>query len=439
MKRPPNTTRSPSPPGLTTSLVHTPCSALDDDRLEAPLGLLSMATFARHHGFETTVTDLSGTAPDEGLTMIEDGHFVYGFSTYSANYELTRSLAREVRIRNPRALLVAGGPHASALPHEVASHEFDIVVVGEGELALHDILRRAAAGEQLPPIIHGERPDPGDLPFPDYDLVDLSSYTRELDGERCVSVLSSRGCPYSCAFCNSIVIGAGRPVRFRSPENVTAEIRQIKERHGIRHIRFQDDIFAISEARIDALTPHLEREGIVYRCFARVNTLTAEMAWMLRRGGCIHVSLGVESGNQSLLAAMNKQQTPEQIRAALENAFEAGLRIRIFLLVGFPGETHETIEETLDLLRDCPWHEFSVYPAIAYPGTALHDDPGRFGIAHVDRDYSRYYQVGRGRRAGFTIRTEGFDEAQVQAWRDRVIEELLAEGRTWAGEARGFR
>ena len=230
-------------------------------------------------------------------------------------------------------------------------------------------------------------------------------------------------------------------MRFRSPENIVAEIRQIKSRYGIRHFRFQDDIFTINIKRVRALAPHLTSENIVYRCFARVNTFSLEMAELLKASGCVHASFGVESGSPKILGdhAMNKRQTPQQIQKALENAHKVGIRSRVFLIVGFPGETDETIEETLTLMKHCPWDEVSVYPLIAYPGTPLHDHPEKYGIVDIDRNYADYLQIGRNFKAGFTVRTNMFDEHQVRQWRDYVMNELLANGRTWAGNATGFK
>lgn len=429
---------------ISACLVHTPCRDVNDDRLEPPLGLLYVAAMARRAGARVQVADLSAHDPEGLEEAIPQGFDVYGFSTYTVNYGLTLQLAQAVRRRNPSALLVAGGPHASALPADVGRDSFECVVTGEGELAFLEVLHGAGNGRHLPRIMEGRAPEPlDDLPFPSYDMVDLSTYSRELDGHRCMSILSSRGCPYQCSFCNSNIMGAGKPMRYRSPANLIAEIRKIKETYGIRHFRFQDDIFTISPKRVAELAPHLAAEEIVYRCFARINTCAQSPAVTrnLKAGGCVHASFGVESGSPKLLArhAMHKDQTPAQIRMALTNAHEAGLRTRIFLMVGFPGETDETIEETLALVKSCPWDEFSVYPLIAYPGTPLHDHPEQFGITHIDRSYSDYLQIGRNYRAGFTIRTAEFDEHKVRQWRDRVRDELLGFGRTWAGASQGFK
>ncbi len=439
-----STVRSPSASRVLPSVcfVHTPCLELRDDRLEPPLGLLYVATVCRRHGAGVEIVDLACRDDPDLDREIPDGFEVYGFSTYSVNYALTCQLARAVRCRNPDALLVAGGPHATALPAAVRRDGFDVVVTGEGELAMLEILEALSRREQPRPICAGTPPDPLDaLPFPDYSLVDLATYSREVDGHRCLSVLSSRGCPYPCSFCNSRIMGGGTPLRCRSPGHVAAEIRQIRERLGIRHLRFQDDIFTINIRRIRELVPLLAAEDIVYRCFARVNNFSLEMAELLRESGCVHVSFGVESGSPEILAghAMDKRQTPEQIRTALEAAHRAGIRSRIYLIVGFPGESEETLAETLTLVKSCPWDEFSAYPLIAYPGTPIHDHPERYGITHIDRNYSDYLQIGRNFKAGFTIRTATFDEHQVRQWRDRVITELVADGRTWAGNSSGFK
>lgn len=432
----------PPDPVTRACLVHSPCRDLRDDRLEPPLGMLYMAAYARRHGHDVEIVDLSSCEPDGLAERVPDGCAVYGFSTYSVNFGLTRELAGAVRRRNPSSLFVAGGPHATALPHEVADEGFDSVVTGEGELAFADVLSAVARREPVPCIVAGTPADPLDmLPSPAFDLVDLATYSREVDGHRCISVLTSRGCPYQCSFCNSNIMGAGKPIRCRSPSAVVNELRVLRDRYDTRHFRFQDDMFTINRKRIRELTEVLAPEGILYRCFSRVNTCSPEMAEMLRAGGCVHASFGVETGSPKLLDrhAMHKGQTPDQIRWALSNARAAGLRTRIFLIVGFPGETDETIAETLALVKGCPWDEFAVYPLIAYPGTPLHDRPHDFGITYIDTNYSDYVQVGANFKAGFTIRTAEFDEHQVRQWRDYMIEELLDDGRTWAGDSKGFK
>ena len=423
-------------------MVNTPCPTLDDDRLEPPLGLLYLGTVLQRCGHYVLLMDLSSRWGSIGNSPIPDGYDAYGFSTYTASYHLTQQLRNIVRARNPNALLMAGGPHATALPEQVSADGFDVVVKGEGEIAVQNIMDTLNHGDAPPKILAYPAPNPLDtLPFPNFDMVDLATYSRRVDGQPSLSLLSSRGCPFPCTFCNSNIMGAGKPIRFRSPENIVAELRRCKERYGVHHFRFQDDLFTINRRRVAALTSAIGPENIIYRCFARVNNFNGNMARMLVDSGCRHVSFGVESGSPRILArhAMNKRQTPEQITTALHAAHDVGLTTRIYLIVGFPEETDDTIVDTLTLMKSCPWDEFSVYPLIAYPGTPLHDHPEKFGITHINKEYSDYIQVGRERQAGFTIRTNTFDEHQVSRWRDRIINELQANGRTWAGNSAKFK
>ncbi len=426
---------------LSLCLVHTPCLELRDDRLEPPLGLLYIASQVQSFGYKVTLVDLAAETSDNLIDLIPAGYDVYGFSTYSVNYNVTRRLQKMVKEREA-AVTIAGGPHATALPQQVSADGFDVVVTAEGEMAILKILHILQNNKKPLPIMLGNPPEPLDhLPYPDYDLVNINSYTREVNGQKCLSLLTSRGCPYPCAFCNSNIMGAGKPMRYRSCEHVIGEIRFLKQKYGIQHFRMQDDIYTINIKRIRKLAPLLAQENIQYRCFARVNTMSTEMASLLKDSGCIHASFGVESGSPTILAkgAMSKQQTPKQICDGLNNADKVGIKSRIYLMVGFPGETDDTIHETLSLVKQLPWNEFAVYPVIAYPGTPLHDRPDDFGITYIDKNYSDYLQIGKNFKAGFTIRTKQFDEHKVRAWRDYVIDELIKDGRTWAGNSAGFK
>lgn len=416
--------------------IHTPCPELDDDRLEPNLGLLYLATFLRQHGFEVEVADFSAVSIESAAERIPSDD-LYGFSTFSVNYHLTRKLAQATRQRFPGARLVAGGPHATALP-EAVKQDFDVVVTGEGELAMLELAQALRAGtDPLPHIIHGQGPRDLDvLPFPDRDLVDLPSYSRIVNGQRSLSVLTARGCHYRCVFCNSNIMGASsRSVRFRSPVNVAREIQWLQEKHDISRFRLQDDTFTTSLERIRALTSLLRPLEIRYRCFGRLDKCRErEMTDLLAEGGCCHIAFGVESGSPRILGAMDKRQTVDDIRAGITNAKASGLTVRVYLIVGFPSETDETIQETVNLMQECQPHEFMIYPCIPYPGTPLWERPEKFGITHINRDYSQYVQIGRGRKTAFALRTATFDEHQVEVWRQYMIDQL---GTTilWSGNS----
>jgi radical SAM superfamily enzyme YgiQ (UPF0313 family) len=414
--------------------IQTPCYELMDDRLEPPLGLLYLATWLNHHGYEAHVVDLSSVQPELWGQSIPQAD-VYGFSTYTTSFHRTLEILNVVKNINPRAVTVAGGPHASGLPESVSRY-FDFVVVGEGEQAMLHLLATLKAGEILPPILYGTpvlKLD--DLPFPDYSLVDITSYHRVVDGRSSLSVLSSRGCPYRCVFCNSIIVGRGRKVRFRTAENVVSELHELKEEWGVTSFRFQDDNFTLNQPRLGKMTALLKQEAIRYRCFGRVDFCTREVADLLYEGGCRHIAFGVESGSAEILQRMQKGQTPDDIRRGIFNAKASGLIVRVYLMVGFPGETWKTVQATVDLMLECMPDEFSVYPLIPYPGTPIYQEPEKFGIIAINHDFSQYFQVCRDRASGYVFRTDNLDGDKVASMRQYVIEQLEP-AITWAGDSK---
>ncbi|NWG05238.1 MAG: radical SAM protein [Chloroflexi bacterium] len=417
-----------------TLFIQTPCYELMDDRLEPPLGLLYLATWLNRHGHEARVLDISSVPPHCWEQIIPQAD-VYGFSTYSTSFHRTLDILTLVKRINPSAVTVAGGPHATALPEGVKKH-FDYVVMGEGEQAMLHLMESLEKGEEPPPILHGELvPNLDDIPFPDYSLVDVESYHRVVDGSSSLSVLSSRGCPYRCVFCNSIVLGRTGRMRFRSAENVWEEIHRLKTDLGVTSFRFQDDNFTLNRPRLREMTRLFEREEIRYRCFGRVDRCSREVTDLLFRGGCRHIAFGIESGSDAILRGMQKDQTTDDIRRGIFNAKASGLAVRVYLMVGFPGETWETVQSTVDLMLECLPDEFSVYPLIPYPGTPIYQQPEKFGITDINPDFSQYFQVRRGRESGYVFRTDSLDEEKIASMRQYVIEQLEP-AITWAGDSK---
>ena len=418
-------------------LIHTPCYELDDDRLEPPLGLLYLATWLNTHNYHAQVIDLA-SIPSQSWANIVPFADVYGFSTYTPTYHRSREVLGVVKAINPSATLVAGGPHASALP-QIVAQDFDFVIVGEGENALLQLLCDLERGETPQTILSESRVRNLDtLPFPDYALVDVRSYHRVVDGRPSLSILSSRGCPYHCVFCNSIIMGGRHHVRFRSALNVVTEIRQLEAKWGITSFRFQDDIFTLNLPRLREMTALLREEQITYRCFGRVDQCARQVTDLLYEGGCRHIAFGIESGSRAILERMCKGQTVGDIRRGIANSKASGLMVRVYLIVGFPGETWDTIRETVELMLECAPHEFSVYPLIPYPGTLLYQQPEAFGITAINPDFSQYFQVRQARGPGYVFRTRELNEQLIADMRTYVIEHLEPLV-AWTGNSKEFR
>ncbi len=403
--------------------MHTPCEELQDDRLEPPLGILYIATLLKKSGISCEICDLSGFPEEDWEDNISFGD-IYGFSTYSVNYHKTLILRDMAKKKNPDAIMFAGGPHVSALA-DICSNDFDIIIIGEAESCFLKLVKSIINGEKPSGVFIGEPVEDLDtLPFPDYELVDLGSYHRVVEGKRSMSLITSRGCLFKCTFCNSLIFSRGR-LRFRSPENVVQEMRQLMKKYGISAFRFNDDLFTFTPDRTIEMAMALKPLNILYRVFARSNSLTEEASKALFESGCRHVAIGIESMSDTMLKLMNKNTDKATNIKALENAKRAGLKTRIYIIVGFPGETKHTFQESLDVLLKCEFDEFVIYPFIPYPGTSIWNDPDKWG-ARIDRDFSKYIQIGNDNNGYpgtcYAVTTTNFSPDDVQKWREMMID-----------------
>jgi len=419
--------------GRTAVLLELPVPYIDDDGLQPPGGLVSIASYAAERGFPVSICDLSGLPADQSCARIPAAD-VYGFSLYSVTYGLALQLVTNLRRLAPEAVLVAGGPHATALPEEVARH-FDFVICGEGEQAFTDLLAALSDGHTPRPIIRAEPiAELDQLPFPDFErFCDMKRYTRRVAGQPALCLDSSRGCSFRCRFCNSRVIERGR-WRARSPESVAKEVAA-HCRRGWTAFRFNDDSFTANGERALAICSLLEPLGIKFRIFARAEDLCNRgICRRLAEAGCVHVSVGIESLSPVMLGRMAKATSAQRIHEGVAAAHQSGLGVRGYFLVGFPGETNDTVAESIAGLDGLELDEATVYPCIPYPGTDLFTRPDHYGITWIDPDFSHFIQVGKNRSAGFVMRTTTFGPEQVQQWRAQFMRALQERETGWCAE-----
>lgn len=422
---------------LKAVLVNLPLDALEDDRRQPPGGLVSMATYASKQGHDVSVCDLAGCPFDTLLDRIPDAD-IYGFSTYTVNYKHAVTIMKSLQSRAPRARFIAGGPHASALPQETAQ-DFQTVVCGEGEEAFLQLLGSLALDPSapLPRIVRADPIEDLDaLPVCEFErFCRMETYSRRIDGLPVMSLDSSRGCDQRCRFCNSRIVERGR-WRGRSPESVAAEVLR-HHNQGWRAFRFNDDNFLVDPQRAYRICALMSDIHVKFRIFARAESLCdADLCRQLFAAGCVHVAVGIESLSAAMLARMGKATCVDRIRLGVRTAHEAGLDVRGFFICGYPGETEDTVRESIDALDELLLDEAVVYPCIPYPGTDLFAQPDRYGIQWIDPDFSRYIQIGRDRSAGFVMRTRTFGPSDVQRWRERYMAALDHHGIAWADALR---
>ncbi|MGH2544879.1 MAG: B12-binding domain-containing radical SAM protein, partial [Ardenticatenaceae bacterium] len=215
------------------------------------------------------------------------------------------------------------------------------------------------------------------LPFPAWDLVDVGRYReiwQETHGYYSMNMVTTRGCPYHCNWCAKPIWGQRYNVR--SPANVVAELTWLREQFQPDHIWFADDIVGLKPGWWTQFAALVETAGVQtpFKCLSRVDLLLRKGDIdALKRAGCQIVWVGAESGSQKVLDVMEKGTTVEQIHEARRRLREAGVRVGFFLQFGYPGETREDIERTLQLVRDCQPDDIGMSVSYPLPGTKFHE------------------------------------------------------------------
>ena len=387
-----------------------------------PLGLGYLAAVMEEEGHVVSIYDL-GLDPDTPLEedierIVAFAPDLIGVTAMTNNYhsaEKTIALCKE-RIGCP---VVIGGPHATLFPERVTSDpHVDYVVYGEGEETMRDLVRAMVAegphpSEETLEAIQGLCFTSGDhvirtparplikdldaLPLPARHLFDLSRYALYAsDGERMVTLLSSRGCPYNCSYCFKGIVG--RTYRQRSPENVLAEIRELMRTYGYRNFYFIDDLFTLDRRRLKAISEQIISEGldIRWQCLARVDRIMLESLKIMRRAGCREIHYGIESGNPEILESLNKKITMDQVRRAVAWANEAGILVKGYFMLGLPGDTEETMRQTIAFAEELPLDEAMFSLTTPFPGTRLWDDlVARRPEIQFNQDFSQAYYYAR--------------------------------------------
>ena len=358
--------------------LHNPATAQVDllpPKTWVPLGIAYLTSALRENGVETVYRDLhDDTWTGAASLMLRERPDVVGISCFTMGRTNAYRLAREAKRVLPGALVIMGGPHATFFPeHALANPAVDVVVLGEGEETIVELVARFDEGGDFTDIPglalrSGDRvirtpprrrtEDLDSLAFPAYDAFDLSLYKspeipeqyRSLIGTH---VLSSRGCPFHCGFCSVNRFFEGRWAR-RSPSNVADELEHLIEDLHVRHIYFSDDLFTLDRQRVLRLCREIiERKlHFVWMAETRVDLVDEELLGWMYKAGCYRIYYGVESGSSRVLKAANKGFTVGQVRRAFALTHEAGMEPCCFLMVGNPGETTETIDETIELIRE---------------------------------------------------------------------------------------
>lgn len=359
-----------------------------------PMHLLYLAAALREAGFTPVVVDANAfrMTDEEIAKHVRDAApLAVGVSVYSDILPEVRDLVVQVRRVTADAKIVLGGPHVSAVPAETLEQfeEADYALVGEAEETLGELCRRLlnkASVDDIPgivfrkagkPVVGPEAvyPDPARIPVPARDLVrdayDEKRYYSIMVRRRPVDTMfTSRGCPFHCGFCYNF----RRKYRYRTPEDVVEELTWIRER-GIRDVEIADDTFTgLTERALKIFDLIIaEKLDISFRIKSRVDVFTEELACRARQAGVYLVAFGMESGSQKMLDRMNKRTTVELNARACELTRKYKMLSHSSWIIGYPGETRETVAETLDFIRRHRPSTVNVAVLRPYPKTEAYE------------------------------------------------------------------
>jgi len=318
---------------------------------------------------------------------------VIGLSLTTLNVPQAEKIVEEILKHKDRPVLIAGGPHATAVPEETLSIGFDYLVIGEGDntiLELMDFINGRSAFENIDDIDglaffrddqivytnKRQMTDMSKLPLPAWHYFDLDKYSSvAVKNKRCMPVMASRGCPDLCKFCYKGVFGA--KLRVREPESLVDEILWLKEKYNINEFVFLDENITTKKEFIFRFCELLIEKEVNLPWFlgsgVRVDRVDDEIVSTMKRAGCYRVSLGVESGNEQILKDMGKKITKDQVRNAVALFKKYKYEITLYFLLGYPTETKETAQDTIDFAKELNT-DLAQFPMLTpFPGSEVYD------------------------------------------------------------------
>jgi len=363
------------------------------------LGLLHLAAEVRLHGYtpriiESDIFNLS--VEDVVAEILRDNPAYVGITLFTVGVWNAVLIAREIKKQLPQTIIIVGGPHISSMGKETMERfpEFDYAVDGEGEKTLMDLLdmlENRGNPFTVPGVIFRKGPfvnqtpgrpinrDLDDLPMPAWDL--LPDFPRAYipaiyDYPRgpVATIAASRGCPFHCKFCDTSTFG--NRVRYYSPKVVFEMMKHLKKTYGVKHVLFVDDLFVASRLRVNELCNLLieSKLGITWSCTSRVDTIKPDTLELMKKAGCWEISFGLETGSNELLKKMDKAAEVELSEKAVNWTAAAGIRSKGLFMLGYPGETLDTIEQTKAFVRRIPMTIMNLTKFTPYPGSPIYRD-----------------------------------------------------------------
>ncbi|MFA6568982.1 MAG: radical SAM protein [Victivallales bacterium] len=383
---------------------------------QAPLGILYLSSFLKKLGHEVQLIDAEAERLPDGEVIGRLKYFrpeCVGISITTVAYGNSLRLADSVRKNFNGVRIVAGGPHVTANPAEsIADSAFDFGICGEGELTFAELLENMHDPAKFAGIRGLVYKDSGrgvlinerrvqiqeldELPYPDRDaLASIKLYRPPIGCYRedfVVSLITSRGCPYNCIFCDNNTFG--RKIRCFTPEYVAGEIESVLKRFNAKELTFVDDTFPSNRKRFRRVLELIKERNLRFSwtCMANANDLDEEILKLMRAAGCWQIAIGIESGDDEILRFIKKGITTGKVRETANSADRAGMMVKGFFMLGNPTETRASLGKTRDFALSLPLTDVVCTIATPIRGTELYElaSSGEYGKFNASADSSKF-------------------------------------------------
>jgi anaerobic magnesium-protoporphyrin IX monomethyl ester cyclase len=396
--------------------INPPSPFLTSDRGAPPLGILHLAAQLRANDMDASLWDLTGD-PELAQALVSDDakRFsipgtilryaieayaeqdmpvdLFAITAVSAQYSSALKLLKMLKEGYPRIPVAIGGSHVSTLPYQAIDDGFDLVVAGEADLDFPKYLKTwdLAPGDRM--VMNCTAPSDLDaLELPARDLIDLGSYCANLTvGEGLsTTVHSSRGCPFTCAYCVRELGDKARIYRVRNPMLLLAELDHLASEYGIKRFVFTDDIFGLKKPWLKEFCELLQGRDYIWRCNIRANTLYHDMLPDMYKAGCRVISFGFESADERVLLAISKNSV-EKNEAAVKACHDAGIAVKSYMIWGFKDDDRRSAEALKAFVQTNQPDSCQIASLIPLPGTPLYREAIEGGWLP---DYDQLYHNG---------------------------------------------
>jgi anaerobic magnesium-protoporphyrin IX monomethyl ester cyclase len=361
---------------------------------QPPLGLALIAAVLEKAGYKVTLLDANAlNLQPEDVPSLISGADVVGLTAMTPTIFTAFRIAHFIKQSNPDLKIIMGGAHATMLPEETmnSTSDIDIIIRGEGEESIFEVLHALESKQSIENIAGITFRKNADimstssrtscvnmdtLPFPAYHLLPRSKYRPHPPhgiSSPFAAVVTSRGCPYHCAYCSKPVFGS--TFRSQSPDKVVDELKYLKERFSVKEVAFYDDSFTLDKKRVHSICDKIvsSKVKISWTCETRVNLVDRELLLHMKRAGCYAIAYGIESAAPEVIKMLHKDTTIPQVEEAVRLSREMGLQVVGYFMIGSPSETPDTIRQTIGFAKKLKvdFAQFAV--TTPFPGTELYD------------------------------------------------------------------